>query len=111
MAASFALMASIGTGTALWIIAAMAVVGRIGLGLVMPSLNLGAMRGLAMPMISPASSTINFLQWRLAARGEAQALAAFGDSFWRVAAVCAPATLAALRMKPVDAPKDDAGAS
>lgn len=119
LAASFALMASIGTGTALWIIAAMAVVGRIGLGLVMPSLNLGAMRGLEMAMISPASSTINFLrqlggavgvsvvgiflQWRLAARGEAQALAAFGDTFWLVAAVCALATLAALRMKPAAA--------
>lgn len=122
LAASFALMALIGSGTALWIIAAMAVVGRIGLGLVLPSLNLGAMRGLAMALVSPASSTINFLrqlggavgvsvvgiflQWRIAERGEGQALAAFGDTFWLVAAVCALATLAALRMKPPAAAGD-----
>jgi predicted MFS family arabinose efflux permease len=47
LAVSFALMTTVGTGTTLWVLMAWAVVGRIGLGLVLPSLSLGAMRGLS----------------------------------------------------------------
>ena len=39
-----------------------AVIGRIGLGFVMPSLNLGSMHGLPDIFISQGSSTINFLR-------------------------------------------------
>ena len=39
-----------------------AVIGRIGLGFVLPSLNLGSMRGLPDIFISQGSSTINFLR-------------------------------------------------
>jgi predicted MFS family arabinose efflux permease len=83
LAASFALMTVVGVGSALWLLVGVTVLGRIGLGFVLPSLNLGAMRGLDKGLIAQASSSINFLrmlggsvgvslcgiflQWRLAA--------------------------------------------
>lgn len=115
LAASFALMTAVGTGTALWIIAAMAVLGRLGLGLVLPSLNLGALRGVQAAQLAQAASAISFVRQlggavgvslvgiffesRLAARGTGHALSAFGDTFWLVAAICALAAMAALRMR------------
>ena len=62
LAASFVLMVFVGAATALWVITLFAVVGRIGLGFVLPSLNLGAMRGLPDDLISQGSSSINFLR-------------------------------------------------
>lgn len=115
LAASFALMAGLGAGSALALIAAIALLGRIGLGLVLPALNLGALRGVDPQLLPQAASTINFvrqlggafgvslvgivLEWRLAARGPAAALAAFGDTFWLVSALCALAVAAAWRMR------------
>ena len=46
LALSFALMTTVGPGTALWVLMLWAVVGRIGLGFVLPSLTLGSMPGL-----------------------------------------------------------------
>ena len=62
------------------------IVGRIGLGFILPSLNLGAMKGVHHTLIPQGSSIINFirmvggaagvslcaivLEWRLAAHGE-----------------------------------------
>ena len=51
-----------GLETSLWVITAFAIVGRIGLGLTLPSLNLGAIRRLPMVNISHGSSAINFLR-------------------------------------------------
>lgn len=115
LAASFALMAVLGAGSALALIAAIALLGRLGLGLVLPALNLGVLRGLDPALLPQAASTINFLrqlggavgvslvgivlEWRLAARGAGAALAAFGDTFWLVSALCALAVLAAWRMQ------------
>ena len=115
LALSFALMASVGPGTALALLMAWVVVGRIGLGLVLPSLTLGAMPGLPPEAVPQAASAISFLrqlggaigvglvgivlEWRLRARGAA-AVAAFADTFWLVAALTVIATLAALRMRP-----------
>jgi MFS family permease len=62
LAASFLLMVTVGAATSLWLIMLWAVVGRIGLGFVLPSLNLGAMRGLPDELISQGASTINFLR-------------------------------------------------
>lgn len=62
LAASLLLMVTIGIATSLWWIVAFAVIGRIGLGFVLPSLNVGAMRGLPVVLISQGSSTINFLR-------------------------------------------------
>ncbi|MDX9969141.1 MAG: MFS transporter, partial [Hydrogenophaga sp.] len=91
--------------------------GRIGLGFIVPSLNVGAMRGLHRADIPQGASVINFLrmlggaagvslcgivlEWRLAAHGENRP-AAFDDTFLFLAAVCALALLAAWRLR--DAP-------
>lgn len=128
LAASFVLMIGVGTGTSLWVIALWAAVGRVGLGFVLPSLNLGAMRGLATPLIPQASSGINFmrqlggaigismagifLEWRLHAHGASlaatagnaaahtpSAVAAFHETFALLAALTALAIAAAWRMR------------
>jgi hypothetical protein len=99
------------------------VLGRIGLGFILPSLNNGSMRGLGHDLISQASSTINFLrmlggaagvslcgiilEWRLAAHGDnlsrpqssVERLAAFNETFVLLAIVCALAMLAAWKMR------------
>ena len=115
LALSFALMATVGPGTALALLMLWVVVGRFGLGLVLPSLTLGAMPGLPPEAVPQAASAISFLrqlggaigvglvgivlEWRLRVRGTA-AVAAFADTFWLVAALTLVATLAALRMRP-----------
>lgn len=117
LALSFVLMSTVGVGVALWVLMAWVVIGRIGLGFVLPSLTLGAMPGLPAELISQAASGISFirmlggaigvsvvgifLEWRLrvhAGAAEGQ-VTAFADTFWLVAALSATATLAALRMR------------
>ena len=123
LALSFVLMIWVGRGTGLWVIALWAIVGRIGLGFVLPSLNLGAMRGLPATLISHGSSSINFLrqlggavgvslagiflEWRLRAHGaglQATAaspteLPAFHETFALLALITALAVAAAWRMR------------
>ncbi|HEY1090482.1 MAG TPA: MFS transporter, partial [Burkholderiaceae bacterium] len=94
------------------------------LGFILPSLNLGAMRGLDKTLIPQGVSAINFLrmlggatgvslcgivlEWRLAAHGDSFAnsvtsparLAAFNESFLMLAALCALAIVAARRLRP-----------
>ena len=126
LAASFALMITLHLDSGLWLLVAFAVIGRIGLGFILPSLNLGSMRPLPKPMIPQGASSINFLrmlggaagvslcavilEWRLAAHGDSLAnaassparLEAFDEVFVILAAVCALAICAAwqLREKP-----------
>ncbi len=100
-----------------------AIVGRIGLGFILPSLNLGSMRGLSKDLISQGASTITFLrmvggaigvslcaivlEWRLAAHGESLSqpstnparLVAFNESFLMLAAICALAIVAAWQLR------------
>jgi predicted MFS family arabinose efflux permease len=113
LAASFLLMLTVGVATALVWIMAWAIVGRIGLGLVLPSLNLGAMQGLPGEFISQAASTVNFmrqlggavgvslvgivLEWRLQAQ-PADPLRAFHETFALIGAITACAVVAALGM-------------
>jgi EmrB/QacA subfamily drug resistance transporter len=115
LALSFLLMVGVGPGTALALITVWAIVGRIGLGLILPSLNLGAMRGLPQGLISQGSSTISFvrqlggavgvsatgivLEWRLQVHG-GNATRAFHETFALVALVTAVAIVAAWRMSP-----------
>lgn len=123
LALSFALMPTIGLGTPLWVLVAWVVVGRIGLGFILPSLNLGAMRPLPRSHIPQGASAINFLrmlggaagvslcaivlEWRIAAHGDSLAragssaarLAAFNESFLLLAAVCALAVVAAWQLR------------
>ncbi|KQP21490.1 MFS transporter [Pseudorhodoferax sp. Leaf267] len=124
LAASFALMVTITLGTSIWWLVAWAILGRIGLGFILPSLNLGAMRGLDKGLIPQGVSAINFLrmlggaagvslcgivlEWRLAAHGDSFAnpvtsparLAAFNESFLMLAALCALAVVAARQLRP-----------
>jgi predicted MFS family arabinose efflux permease len=123
LAASFALMPTVGLQTGLWVLVAWAILGRIGLGFILPSLNLGSMRPLPKPLIPQGASAINFLrmlggamgvslcaivlEWRLAAHGDALTLpgtslarlAAFNESFLMLAAICGLATVAAWQLR------------
>ena len=123
LALGFALMVTVGLKTSIWVIGIWAIVGRMGLGFVLPSLNLGAMRGLPPDLIAQGASAINFLrmaggatgvslcaivlEWRLAAHGESLVhpstnparLAAFNESFLMLAAICALAIVAAWQLR------------
>jgi len=126
LAASFALMVTIKVDQPARVIPLLvtwAILGRIGLGFILPSLNIGAMRGLDRTHIPQGASVINFvrmlggatgvslcgiaLEWRIAAHGTSligpnspARMAAFDETFLMLAAVCALAMLAALRLKP-----------
>jgi predicted MFS family arabinose efflux permease len=130
LAASFALMATVTLSSALWILVLWAIVGRIGLGFILPSLNLGALRPLHESLLSQGSSAINFLrmlggaigvslcgivlEWRLAAHGDSLTkaassparLAAFNEAFLMLAALCALALLAAWQLRTPLAPTE-----
>jgi len=113
LAASFLLMITVGPASSLWWIVAWAVIGRIGLGFVLPSLNVGAMRGLPDDFISQGASTINFmrqlggavgislvgivLEWRLQVH-TIDAVRAFHETFALIGCITACAVLAALQM-------------
>ena len=115
LTSSFWLMTLVGLSTSLWIITAFAIIGRIGLGTVLPSLNLGAIRRLPMHQISHGSSTINFLrqlggavgvslagivlEWRLQVHADAP-LRAFHETFALLGSICAFAIVAGWRMQP-----------
>jgi EmrB/QacA subfamily drug resistance transporter len=123
LAASFALMPTVGLQTGLWVLVAWAILGRIGLGFILPSLNLGAMRPLAKELIPQGASAINFLrmlggaagvslcaivlEWRLAAHGDALThpgtsaarLAAFNETFVLLATICGIAVIAAWQLR------------
>jgi len=94
------------------------IVGRIGMGFILPSLNLGAMRGVPVPLIPQGVSIINFirmvggaagvslcaivLEWRLSAHGarlgdvgSEAALAAFNETFASLSSLTALALIAA----------------
>jgi EmrB/QacA subfamily drug resistance transporter len=123
LAASFGLMVTVELDSAIGLLVAWAILGRIGLGFILPALNLGAMRGLPPELIPQASSSINFLrmlggavgvslcgivlEWRLAAHGDTLAnavssaarLAAFNEAFLLLCAVCLLALPAAWRLR------------
>jgi len=120
---SFALMLTVTLSSAIWLLVAWAILGRIGLGFILPSLNLGSLRSLDKSLIAQGSSAINFvrmlggaigvslcgivLEWRLAAHGDALTraassparLAAFNESFMMLAALCALALVAAWQLR------------
>ena len=123
LAISFAMMFTVTLNSAVWVLVLWAIVGRIGLGFILPSLNLGSLRPLHESLLSQGSSTINFLrmlggaigvslcgivlEWRLAAHGDSLSnplssparLAAFNESFFMLAALCALALLAAWQLR------------
>jgi EmrB/QacA subfamily drug resistance transporter len=126
LATSFALMVTIDLsrpGAIIPLLVSWAILGRIGLGFILPSLNIGAMRGLGHTHIPQGSSVINFLrmlggaagvslcgivlEWRISAYGfrldtastNPARLTAFNETFLMLAAVCALALLAAWRLR------------
>ncbi len=125
LATSFVLMLGVGLETPVWIIAVWIAVGRIGLGFVLPSLNIGAMRGLPAALVPQASSGINFMrqlgaavgvslagifvEWRLVAHGAGlpsaaaarapSAVTAFHETFVLLAVLTVIAIAAAWRMR------------
>ena len=119
---SFALMLLVNLHTALWVLVMFAILGRIGLGFILPSLNIGAMRSLEKTLIPQGASAINFLrmlggaagvslcgvvlEWRIAANGDHLSnapslarLAAFDEVFLGLGAVCALSLLAAWKIR------------
>lgn len=123
LAASFGLMACVGLGSSLGLLVALAILGRIGLGFILPSLNLGAMRPLERSLISQGSSAIGFLrmlggaagvslcgivlEWRLNVHGVSLApgpsnesrVSAFAETFLMLAGLCIIALVAAWQLK------------
>lgn len=131
LAGSFLLMATVSTVTPYLLLVLYAIVGRIGLGCILPSLTLGSMRGVDFSLIAQGSSCINFLrqlggaigvglagvglQWRLAEHGavlgtggdaaaQAARIHAFDETFLAVGLVIATAILAAWRIRPRPVP-------
>ena len=128
LAISFALMSTLTLTSALWVLVVWATLGRIGLGFILPSLNLGSLRPLHESLLSQGASAINFLrmlggaigvslcgivlEWRLAAHGDSLTLAAtsparlaaFNETFWLLSSLCALAILAALQLRPPTTP-------
>lgn len=136
LALSFAFMLVLDLGSSLWTLAGIVAIGRVGLGFILPSLNLGAMRPLAKALLPQGSSTISFLrqlggaagvslcavvlEWRLAAHGDSLTqplssparLAAFNEAFLLLAALCLLALCAAWQLRdrpPAQPPAKDAG--
>ena len=124
LAGSSALTATVTPATSVVLLMLWVVLGRIGMGLIMPSLSLGSMRGLGPSEIPQAASMGNFLrqlggaigvslvgillEWRLAVHGvtllgeggDAARVRAFDETFLLLAAITLPAILAAWFMEP-----------
>jgi EmrB/QacA subfamily drug resistance transporter len=123
LALSFALMLWVNTSTAMWVLVLFTIISRIGLGFILPSLNLGAMRPLERSLITQGSSTISFirmlggaagvslcgivLEWRLSIAQSSQDLAqeaanmqAFHETFAMLTGLCLLALVAALQLRP-----------
>lgn len=124
LALSFVLTATVTAQTSFALLILWVILGRIGMGILMPALSLGSLRGLASAEYPQAASMSNFLrqlggaigvsligillEWRLAAHGvtmlgtggDAARVAAFDETFLLLAAICVPAFVAAWFMDP-----------
>lgn len=123
LTASFGLMGTLSLTSSLWLLVGLSVLGRVGLGFILPSLNLGSLRPLHESLLSQGSSAIGFvrmlggaigvslcgivLEWRLSAHGDSLSnalssparLAAFNESFFMLAGLCGLALLAARQLR------------
>jgi len=111
------LLLAFATGTtAFWLLALWLTIGRLGLGLIIPALNVGAVQTLPAPYLGHASAAVNFarqlggavgvnllavlLEWRLDFHGEpGGATLAFRDCFWVVTIAFAGAVIPALSIR------------
>lgn len=124
MALSFVGSGQVPLDNGLLLITAWTILGRIGFGLILPSLNVSALRGVPPEHLSSGASAINFvrqlggtvgislvgvmLEWRLAARGldptdltapSVAALGAFNETFLALAAMMVIAMVPAWQMR------------
>lgn len=115
LAASFILMIAVGVGSGLTLITALAILGRVGLGCILPSLNLAAMEGIGPALIAQGTSLINLLrqlggatgvslvgvvlEWRLHVHASEPALA-FHEAFVLLGGLTLLALVAARGMRP-----------
>jgi len=115
--AASSLLLAFATGTtAFWILALWITIGRVGLGLIIPSLNVGAVQTLPPAYLGHASAAVNFarqlggaiginllavlLEWRLDSVGEpGGATMAFRDCFGVVTIAFAVALVPALSIR------------
>ena len=114
LSVSFSAMVLVGVGSGLTLLTALAILGRIGLGCILPSLNLAAMEGIAPTLIAQGTSLINllrqlggatgvgligvFLAWRLHVHGDAVARA-FHEAFVMLGVLTALAIVSAWGMR------------
>jgi EmrB/QacA subfamily drug resistance transporter len=114
IALSLAAMVLVGPGSGLTLMVVLAVIGRVGLGCILPSLNLAAMDGVAPALIAQGTSLINLLRmlggatgvsligvlldWGLRAHG-GQPLPAFHQAFIALGVLTALAIGAAWGMR------------
>lgn len=122
-ALSLALMLTIGLDTYWAFVTAWVMVGRIGLGFVLPGMHFNTMRGLPRDLVTQGASVANFmrtlggaagvsvcglvLEWRVGVRGTSLSqggpnlprLAAFDDAFVWLSIVCIAAMVAAWRLR------------
>jgi len=110
-ALSSLLLAFAGRTTDFVILGLWLLIGRIGLGMIIPALSVAAVQALDESYIAYAASAVNFvrqlggaigvnllavlLEWRLGAHGAAGAATAFQECFWVVTIAFAGATAAA----------------
>ena len=124
LALSFVLTGLLQPASSLWWLIGYTILGRVGLGFILPSLTLGSMRPLDKSLISQGSSTFSFLrmlggaagvslcgiflEWRVgyyALQSPAlevasdERVAAFRDTFIMLAAICLLAALAARQLR------------
>ena len=130
LAASFALTTTVDPDRGLLSLWLWVILGRVGLGFILPSLNLGAMHGMPPALIPQGASVINFLrmlggaagvslcaivlEWRLGVAGIHHLgegdihtrLQAFHDTFWFLAVLCSLALIPAWLMAAPEHKKD-----
>ncbi|MEG0920683.1 MAG: DHA2 family efflux MFS transporter permease subunit [Comamonas sp.] len=124
LASSFVLTGLLQPGSSLWWLIGYTILGRVGLGFVLPALTLGSMRPLDKSMISQGSSTFSFLrmlggaagvslcgiflEWRVTYYATQSSVpeiaadervAAFRDTFIMLAVVCVLAAIAARQLR------------
>jgi DHA2 family multidrug resistance protein len=56
------LTAGVDVGTAFWVLAGWAVIGRIGMGFIFPALSVGSLRMLPSDLLAQGSGTVNFMR-------------------------------------------------
>ncbi len=110
-ALSSLLLAFAGRSTGFAVLGIWLLIGRIGLGMIIPALSVAAVQALDERYIAYAASSVNFvrqlggaigvnllavlLEWRLGVHGAAGAVTAFQECFWVVTIAFAAATAAA----------------